>query len=475
MKRFAAIAFVFVGFLSSCELLKREIAPETTTSGNTIEDINKWIHASMKDYYLWTDNMPVLDKTDLRQTPDQYFSSILYQKGEVDRFSWIQDDAQELKNSLNGINEVFGINYRSYYADADQTKIAFAITYTIKNSPAERAGLKRGDYITQVNGMDLTPSNFNTAFSPNTVTVTKGTRNSQGFITSGTETATMTKEVVTLDPIQHYSVLEMGGKKIGYFVYLQYLTAADKNMNEIFGEFKQKGVKELVVDLRYNRGGFISSSTLLSSLIVKGLRNNMLMSRQVWNDKQTKNYKERYGNNVFDDFFITSSERAGAVNNLGIERVYFLVSGSSASASELTINNLLPYMDVVMVGTNTFGKNVGSITLEDQSKRWNWAMQPIVLKTVNAAGNSDYGSKDGFTPNIMEAERLPFLPFGDPNEQLLNAALKHMLGENVVAQTGARKIMEKMSVVEYENQVHTDNPIMDRNEMYLDKLPGIKE
>jgi carboxyl-terminal processing protease len=437
-------------------------------------EVNTWIHSKMKDYYFWEKDLKALNDTDIALDPSAYFNSILINPGETDRFSWIQESSEELKNSLNGKSTIFGFKYKSFYANTEKTRIAYAITYTLKNSVAERNGIKRGDFITKVNGVDLTTDNYRTALDNETATLTMGSY-LKGTINHTDKTVALTKEITQTEALQYSTILNVLDKKIGYFVYTQFLTTSDKKINELFGEFKTAGIDELVVDLRFNPGGYISSAEIISSLIVKDLNVNNLMTRQVWNDKQMAGKNS----NDFDTNFFTSRSSVGNLNNLTtLNRVYFLVSNGSASASELVINNLKPYMDVILVGEHTYGKNVGSITIEESStpKKWNWGMQPIVLKSVNALGKSDYGTKEGFLPDIEIADNiLPYLQFGDPDERLLNAALSDIVGS--VALSNSRKGVRKApsdSFIPAATEAIYGEPLLDRKEMWLTEFPWAK-
>ncbi|MDP5138967.1 MAG: S41 family peptidase, partial [Spirosomaceae bacterium] len=270
-----------------------------------------------------------------------------------------------------------------------------------------------------------------------------------------------TKEEVQTNPIQHYSIITEGSKKIGYLVYTQYLSQYDDEMRKVFGEFKAAGVTELVLDLRFNGGGYISSATTLSSLIGRGVSSSKVCYRDEWNANITKQYSAA----SFTKYFQNEPNSIGA----SLSRVFVLTSGSTASASELTMNNLLPYMEVIQIGGNTYGKNVGSITIADDQKRWNWGMQPIVLKTVNANGTSDYGTKDGFKPQVEVSDnRLPFKQFGDKSETLLASAIAYINGGSTLATSANLRIKPSEMV---SPRSFADNPRQDRYEMYAEPLP----
>ena len=465
------MALIFGSF--SCKKLT-EVNPKNDTSGtstnttsNQYSTVNGWIYDQMKTYYLWESQMATKSSTDNTKTPDLYFESILVKPGELDRFSWIQEDVAELTASLNGVNKVLGVRYTPFYANEAKTKVALSVAYALKGSPAEKAGLKRGDFITKVDGVELTAENYSTALSNETLKLTLGDYVGTEIVPN-TKVIQVVKAEVQTDPIQHYSIIEKGPKKIGYLVYLQFLTQYDDAIRNVFKEFKNKGVNELVLDLRYNGGGYISSSDIISSLIVKNLKPNTLMNRQEWNSAMTAAYKAKYGNDVFDQVWLNEANNLGSLNT-----VYILTSKGTASASELVINNLKPYMNVVLIGDNTYGKNVGSITLSDDQKRWKWGMQPIVLKTVNSLGQSDYGTENGFTPTFKVTDNaIPFKPFGDENETLLKVAIQQITGVTASTTNANAKVSATKKVDILNGAYPLDNPKREIRDMYITKFPG---
>lgn len=186
------------------------------------------------------------------------------------------------------------------------------------------------------------------------------------------------------------------------------------------------------------------------------------MNKQVWSNSARKifNRPESY----YESYWRSEP------NNMGnLERVFVLTSSSTASASELVINNLKPFMEVILIGGNTYGKDVGSITIDDSANkfRWKWGLQPIVLRTVNALGEANYGTKAGFTPNHAISDNvLPFKPFGDPSETLLKVVLEKITGTPPVA---SARTAASFTLPILEDGGGFDNPRNNIRDMYLDK------
>lgn len=128
-------------------------------------------------------------------------------------------------------------------------------------------------------------------------------------------------------------------------------------------------------------------------------------------------------------------------------------------------------MDVILIGEHTYGKNVGSVTLSDKDKRWKWGMQPIVLKTVNSKGDSDYGTKLGFLPTYeVKDNKIPYFQFGDIRETLLKVAIENITGKTIATtDPNGRKIAQK-AVERTKLEFIYDNPALDKKEMYYDNI-----
>jgi hypothetical protein len=147
--------------------------------------------------------------------------------------------------------------------------------------------------------------------------------------------------------------------------------------------------------------------------------------------------------------------------------VFVLTAGNTASASELVINNLKPFMDVILIGEHTYGKNVGSFTITDPNKRWDYGLQPITFLTTNALGESNYGTVNGFTPNYVLADNvLPYKPLGNPSETYFNKALNIISG--VAYQASSTASIKKYTRTLASKESFSDNKWLDRKEMWMD-------
>ena len=272
----------------------------------------------------------------------------------------------------------------------------------------------------------------------------------------------LTKVELQTNPILIDTVINWSGKKVGYFSYTQFLSSFDDSLRAIFARFKSKGVNELIVDLRYNGGGYVSSSNLLTNLMVKdiGARENNVMNKKVYNAAYTEYLTKQNDKTSFITKFQNEPNNIGNLN-----RVFILTSNSTASASELIINNLKPFMEVILVGEHTYGKNVGSFTITDEKKRWNYGLQPITFKITNSVDQSDYGTVNGFIPNYQVIDNvLPYRLLGDPSETLLNAAL-NVIGA-VAYKSNSTLQSSKMTRKFAQPEAFSDNRNLDRHDMF---------
>ena len=411
---------------------KEEEVIEPTALNEENQYINSWISENMEFWYFWNNELPV--SPDRNADPETYFKSLLHKE---DRFSWIQTNYRELLNSLQGISREAGYEYVLYREKEGSTHVILQILYIKPGSPAETAGLKRGDVVSHISGQQLTIENYRNLLS---ATGEAHTLNYKPLI-PGEEKFGEAKEV-SLQPVQYsenpnylHTVIETGGKKIGYFVYNFFAAGTDadpgkydKETDAIFAEFKSSGITDLVIDLRFNSGGSEGSARNLASLIGRGIDRNKIFARRQYNPNVEEAILD--DKNLGKDYLVTRfAEEAYNIGSLlSSGRVYILTSSRTASASELVINALKPFMDVFLIGSTTYGKNVGSISLfEEDDPRNVWGIQPIVVKVYNSLDQSEYGG--GFVPDLVHEDNSLWLrPLGDPAEALLSQAIGQITG-----------------------------------------------
>lgn len=452
---------MFAALVVSCKDKEVDPAETSTLDSTTASDypaINSWLYEIMDDAYFWYKNLPAESSLDATISPYDYFEKLVYQRSTVDRFSAVTDDIDALEDEFNGVSTVFGISYSLSYIDSGKSNIAVFLNYVVKGSPAEAAGLKRGDIIMKVNGTQLTASNYSSLLGGNeTATFTLGEVSGTAIVASD-QTVTMTKALVSEDPVLFSSVITKSdyGKTIGYLVYTQFVPGTeaddvkyDNELRQVFANFKSQGVNELVLDLRFNPGGYISSAETLASLIGKGVSASKIFYTEQWNDKYTTYWQKMYGTNALNYSFLNEANNIGS----NLSRVFVLTSNGTASASELVINGLKPYMTVIKIGEHTAGKNLFGSLISDDQERWKWGAYIMLGQTANANGESDYGTVNGMTPDYeVEDSVVPYLPFGDENETLLRKALDVM---GIPAPAGTRLAATK-TVTTFKQMMHDD-------------------
>ena len=443
-----ALSIILIFFSCSDEaepIIPNDNSPDVPDiEENEYTGINQWILENMYLYYFWNDEIP--DGPDMSKAPADFFGSLLYSFDEStnpggDRFSFISEDADELMAEFSGESKSTGIQFRLFYKSSGSNAIMAQIIYVLHDSPADQAGLQRGDIFTRVNGITLDDENYpDLLYDHDHMTLTMAEAQN-GTINELNESVTLNAVVLQENPVYLDSIYDLNGTKVGYLVYNQFIPGPydsnvetfDEQLSAIFSSFGSSGINELIIDLRYNPGGYVSSAVTLASLIGKSVSSGDIFFKEEYNDEFQEYLEDYYGP---DYFYVNFEDKAENVGDR-INRVFFLVTGYSASSSELVINGLKPYMDVVLIGEQTYGKNVGSIPITaDASDDHNWALQPIVMKAYNSLGHSDYTA--GFVPDTEVIEPLDLVPFGDAENPLLKQALFMISGTARIARQEQR-------------------------------------
>ncbi|WP_395043030.1 S41 family peptidase [Flavobacterium sp.] len=427
----------------------------TTTNCDTKDDlyvpeslqINDFVWKGMNLYYLWQNEVTNLqderfaNQDDLNNfltnysNPKDLFNSLRVDNS-IDRFSVIFDNYETLEGILSGTTLNNGVDFGLKFKAGSTTDLFGWVRYIIPNSDAATKNISRGTIFYAINGTSLTISNYQELLKNVTQTLNLADYDN-GNISPNGQSVTVTKTNLSENPVLISNVINQGNKKIGYLVYNGFFPNYESQLNTAFANLKSQQITDLVLDLRYNSGGSISTATRLASMIT-GQFTNQVFAREVWNAKLQAYWNATNPNQLIDNF-TDKLANGSAIASLNLTKIYVLTSKSTASASELVINGLKPYINVIQIGDVTTGKNVGSITLYDspnfgkanRSSKHKYAMQPIVLKTVNNAGFGDY--QNGLQPNFLLTENLSNLGIlGNTDEPLLNVALNQIMASGKV-------------------------------------------
>jgi C-terminal processing protease CtpA/Prc len=424
----------------SCKKENDNDNTDDTIDAKTLK-VNTFIKDAMPEVYLWTAHIPVSVLNNYRQesNPKAFFDKLLYKT--KDKWSTITDDYDGLVSSLSGRETTYGYSLVFYRFQASSNLYA-VIQYVYPRTPADEAGLKRGDILLQVNGSPMTMDNYLALIYSNEITITLGVLESNVISPGGT--VSLTAVELALNPVVIAKTINHENTKIGYILYTQYID--DRTFMDDFDSaminLKAEGITELILDLRYNPGGHVSAARHLCSALAP--LSNVLAEDVLINKKWNTLYQNYWQNTNNTAQLVEKFDKSLANVNIGLERLYILTSGRTASASELTITGLRAYMPVTLIGETTVGKYVASATLRSEiqqggqrvvdSEISNWAIQPIIYSYTNK-NNETF--ENGFVPeHSIEDDVFDPTPLGDKNEALLAKALEVITG---VAPTRAAK------------------------------------
>lgn len=461
---------------------------DTITSSGSSNDIKAseeklFVWNGLNFWYYWQDKVPGLvdDPSDNPRLYDSFlnafsderelFDHLIYK--EADDFSWFIDDYEEYEAARLGTSRSFGFRFglaQEVASTGVRTENVFGyVQYVVRNSPAEEAGLKRGDIFRAINGENLTLTNYLRLLDKDVydLSLANVLRNDTGYQLRNTDkTILVRSEIFNENPLHTFRMYNFGSKTVGYLLYNSFRFNFHEDLNNRFGTFKANDVDELVLDLRYNGGGSLLTSALLASMISGVSGNSIFAELRYSNKRAVNNFPFPFFEYVpiYDESGVLQSENT-VLNSLGLSRVYILASSRTASASETLINGLKPYgVEVIVIGTSTVGKDEGSITVYDAPKAsysprnsqqraminrsHKRAMQPIVFKIFNKNGE-DYPNGFAPTPGTTAQSEFNYLetglpPLGDPEEQLFKTALGHMAGTFLAKESAITEVDHSM-------------------------------
>ena len=412
---------------SACE--KEDI--DIPATGN---EVNQWIEQTMRENYLWYSEFPDKSSLDFSLDPESFFKGLLSDKDGKDlsegHHYFSQLEKATVTKSIYDASNSYGFDFAtSNLKDGGSTYKIAIVLYVLKDSPAEEAGLKRGDWILGVNGSWGTIQDYDILRSGGSVSLQLGEvqGNGKGIVPTRTVTLNASRTVEDT-PFLKDSVYTYGNKRIGYLMYNHFASGPDEYdysdtsynlyLQQLFEKFKSRNINEFVLDLRYNGGGLINCAQLLASLLVRESVLGEPLCIMEYNDKNSNK-------NETLPLLKTTEVMAG---NLNLQRLFVLTGSTTASASELIINSLRSYLDVRVIGKQTFGKTVG-MTIYNESKKYGWILSPVTFHIYNKDREADY--EDGFHPDVAIDEfKSDLAEFGDLNDPLLGQAIYEITGQS---------------------------------------------
>ena len=384
---------------------------ETPTPVVPGQEVKKAIVDVMREWYFWNLELPT--SIDIAQygSNEDLLNAIIFKP--LDRFSYLTTQ-EAFNNSFVGRNAGHGFGF------AFTAEERLFVSFVFKEAPAGKDGWERGWEIIEINGKPIasyktSSGGYDFQLGPSD----PGISNTFTFrLPDGTTTTrTNVKAEYQSNSVLDRRIFEEGGKKVGYWAYQSFRATAglsptrSQEVQNSMEYFQNQGINELIIDLRYNGGGSVAVAEQILNYLIQASNTGKVMYTNKLNSLK---------------FSLNETENFNKIGNLNLNRVIFITSRGSASASELVINSLEPYMEVVLIGDNTFGKPVGSFPLSRYSRTLetnNVELVPITFAIANSQGKAEYF--EGFPANFRVGDS-PEFNWGDPRDLRLAAALQYI-------------------------------------------------
>ena len=415
MRKF--ILMIVVALLTACSGGDGSIAGTPPADSCSNDGQKQFVLDTMRQWYLWNDLLPAVVDINAFASPEALLASLITfspddGNGEpIDKFSFINTLAEDQQFFGEGKYEGYG--FSTLFLAADDLRF----TRVFVDSPANAAGLARAQRILEMNGRTIAAIEaaegvdavFDTSPIDFLIRETDGTE----FLVN------IAVDIVTIDPIPQSRIIPVVGTPgIGYMELAQFISTADSEFDTVFGQFRAANVTDVIIDMRFNGGGLVSTAELLGDYLGGSVAQNLLFSNTLFNDNRSANNDQ--------EFFELRA------NSLGLSRLIIIASQGTASASELVTNSMEPHVEVAIVGDRTFGKPVGQIGVEFCGK----VLRPTAFQTTNANDFGDYFG--GLPADCAVADDLA-IPVGVDNDPNVEAALTYFAtgGCPVISALGA--------------------------------------
>lgn len=417
--------------------------------------------------YLWKqDVVQALEKWGMYVNPIAETKAVRYKDAsgtDIDRWTMMTDDYASMVGGTDGVSYgTYGCNYKFYLKEQGKDDVVAFVTFTYPNSPAEKAGLKRGDVILEIDGKPMNQDNYANLYYSSSLTLGVGKYLGNGAYSSVQSTCSMNAVAMYEDPLVLAKTFDCGGKKVGYLLYTSFTFESSIGLINVCKQFKQEGISELILDLRYNGGGYVFTENVFASMLAPAdvVASGSVLSSEVFNDEGMSIFKQEnidLKTYFSTEFKQTHNDKMYNLNtadaNLGLTKIYALVGSGTASASESILVCLMPYMDIEVIGEQTHGKYCSGIMQEgkawypryiDFCKRYlnfdfvkkypeladwkqhigGWGIYLMISMYADKDGNNPC-MPNGLTPDVKATDLFEeSYALGDEREALLNIALQ---------------------------------------------------
>jgi len=362
-----SVVIIVAAALTACGSDSITGPPQVGDAACSNDGQKQFVFDNMHAWYLWNDLLPVQVNLNDHATPEALLA-FLSSFQPLDNFSFI--NSAEADAQFFGEGKFEGFGFSSRFITADDLRL----TRVFSGSPAALGGLARGQRILLLNGRTIAAiqadEGVNAVFGTSPLDFTMRE-------VGGTEfTVSIAHDIVTIDPVPQWRIIDAGaGRLVGYLEFAQFISTANPVLDSVFASFRAANVNDVIIDMRYNGGGLVSTAELLGDYLGGVIANNLVFSKTQFNS-------DRAAANNRTEFFDSLA------SSISLSRLVVIATSGTASASELVANGLDPFAldGVTIVGSNTFGKPVGQVGLEFCDK----ILRPTAFQTVNADDFGDY-------------------------------------------------------------------------------------
>jgi len=428
--------------LVSCDKSRTRPEPEELSSNYYS---NLFVHAYMDAKYLWNKQIAdALDNWDYEADPAEQVEKARYQD---DLWTQFIPDFATLTDQFSGNSQgTYGLGVVFHRFDSTPEQICAMVTHTFAGSPARAAGLQRGDIIVNVDGEKITMDNVYEILDK-----LSGVGGSVQLSLLDGRSLSLSAVAMYENPVLFSKVFDFDGVRVGYLVYTSFTLDSYADLIDVCKSFRAQGVRDVILDLRYNTGGYVMAELFLGSMLApeSAVEAGEVILMEVYNDDTMKRFASQGISTEIrfqQDFDFESRGKKYTFStrgaNVGCERVIAIVERWTASASEALIGDLNAYMPVVVVGRQTHGKYCTGVTADaerfytDNESTLGVSEAALAKEQTANVGLymmiARYANKNGVTlsmPDGIKPEALvddkPWdgYQLGDPSETMLNKAL----------------------------------------------------